>query len=389
MLLVLVLLMFFAAACVSVTVLILAQDTEEGPDGEGGAGEADGPGGGGQDGSGGLGGGGQDGPPVEMSVKAGAQGAGRAVAGPTTAGLSSAAAGADHTLVANGISIVFAKRLAGAVWTLQWKGHDFVGVTEGNGGSLQSALAYDVRQGESPEVENPTEAGNVRDQGGRTSSRWVQAAKSGSEIYTKTQMAYFIPPGEVVASSPAKSRARGRGVLSDTTMSKRVSIGYKSFKNVIRYVLQFDCPSPHWFTQIEVLTGYMPRAFTRMYTVENGKARAQAGPIYSRSPPAPAYPVIVAKSADVAMGIYADAAPRTGTYKQSPWYTVDSQTHGGHQPGSLQPVRFTKWNVVWHAGDVKSPGKGQIPRSFVFGVFLVVGTVDECAATIAALQQGA
>lgn len=299
-------------------------------------------------------------------------------------GLQTVEPGKDYTLAANGISILFGKRLAGAGWTMQWNGHDFVGVTEGNGGNMQSALCYDVTLGQSSEEENPTEAGNAKDYGGRTSSKWMEAARSATEFYTKCQMAYWIPPGTVVPSSPSKAKGRGIGILSDTYFSKRVSIGYKGFPNVVRYVLHFACSSPHWFTQIEVLTGYMPNDFNKIYVVDRGQAKAVAGKVYLKSPPAPALPIIMAKSDAVAIGVWAESAPPNGTYAQSPWYTADTINHSGHRPGDLKPVRFSKWNVVWHAGSQTSKTQ-RIPSSFQFSVCLVLGSVAQCAATISKL----
>lgn len=307
------------------------------------------------------------------------------LAPPTASGLARVPAASDHVLSANGISIHFAKRLAGAVWTMRWRGHDFVGVTEGNGGSQQSALGYDLPPNESPEVENPTEAGSVNDNAGATTSQWTEAARSGTEMFTRTRMAYFIPPGAVVPSSPFRTRGRGASGLSDTTLTKRVSIGHRGHANVVRYVLHFQASRPHWFAQIEALTGYMPDAFSQLYTVENGRARRQPGTQYRASPPAPAHPIILAKSAGVALGVYADAAPPNPLYRPSPWYSADTRAHGGHEPGTLRPVSFSKWNVVWQTGS-RTPGAGRIATSFVFGICLVLGSVDECAATIAALQ---
>ena len=316
----------------------------------------------------------------------------------TSKDLPRVAAGArDVTLAANGISIVFAKRLAGAVWTMRWKGHDFVGETMGNGGSQQSAVSYDVgtTPGESNEEENPTEAGNKNDIGGTTTSRWTEARKSGTEMFTRTQMAYYYPPGEPVASSASKKRARGANPVSDTTMTKRVSIGYRGHPNVVNYALTFECPSPHWFVQVEALTGYMPRAFNKIYTVKNGSAVPFTGDVYVSSPPKTAMPVIIAKNASTALGVYAHTSPPNPTYKApgSPWYTVDAKNHAGflpwdngrNPPGIAAP--FTKWNVVWHGGS-QTDKSARIAREHVFGIALVFGSVTECAAVIAKLQKG-
>lgn len=310
-------------------------------------------------------------------------------------GLTPVPAGKDLELTANGITIVFAKRLAGAVWNLRWKGHEFVGETMGNGGSMQSALTYDVMVGQSSEEENPTEAGSSQDYGGKTTSKWTEAAKSANEVFTKCQMAYYYPPGEIVASSASKARARGKGPVSDTTISKRVSIGYRGFPNVINYSIKFECPGKHWFVQHEVLTDYMPRTFNKIYTVQDGKAVAQGGNMYMSSPPNIAVPVIIAKNDSTAMGVYTHTSPPNPTYKAptSPWYTVDAKTQSGHLPwdngqnpaGIVAP--FTKWSVVWHGGSQLKKTE-RIAATHIFGIALVIGSVAECASVIGKLQRG-
>ena len=307
-------------------------------------------------------------------------------------GLTSVPAGQDLTLTANGITVVFAKRLAGAVWNMRWKGHEFVGETMGNGGSMQSALTYDVVVGQSSEEENPTEAGNVHDYGGKTTSIWEEAARSDTEVFTKTRMAYYYPPGEVPLSSEKKAKARGVGVLSDTTISKRVSIGFRGFPNVVNYHITFECPSKHWFVQFEALTGYMPRAFDKIYTVKGGKAIAHKSNMYMFSPPNVAVPVIVAKNSDVAIGVYVHTSPPNPTYKAptSPWYTVNAKDAAGHLPWDKGQnpagivVDFTKWSVVWHGGSQLKKTE-RIANTHVFGIALVIGSVAECASVIAKL----
>ena len=310
-------------------------------------------------------------------------------ANPTPEGLAKVPAGKDHTLTANGIAVLFAARLAGAVYSMTWKGHEFVQALPGNGGSQQSALAYDLPLGETPEVENPTEAGSWHDGLGKTTSRWTEAAASDAEMYTKCQMAYFFPPGEIPFSSARRTVARGVGPVSDTWLTKRVSIGWRGFPNVVNYRLKFECPSPHWFTQVEVLTGYMPRAFGKMYVVEaGGRPRALPGGMYVTPAPSTPLPIIVAKTDDVALGVLAYAAPSNGTYPWSPWYMIDAQSDTAVGTTVQTPAPMTKWNVVWHGGSQLVTTK-RVPASMTFGVALVIGSVAQCAGTIAALQRAA
>lgn len=291
---------------------------------------------------------------------------------------------ATFTLKHADIELIVAKRLAGAVLTMHWKGHELIAATAGTGGDMQSAVSYDVPPGSSNEEENPTEAGSSTDRFEATTSRWTAAALSTNEFYTKTQMAYFYPPGTIPRSSTNRSRARGVGPVSDTFLEKRVTLGYR-FGNVIRYQLRFTCQSRHWFAQYEILTGYMPRVFTRFYTLEGGRVVPQRVRKYNRSWPAKPVPIIVAKSDAVAMGVYCDAWPPGGTFGD-PWLSADSITHHGAAPDPpYEKTEFTKWNVVWQVGR-QDDRSATIGKTYEFGVCLVVGSVAECAATLSRLR---
>lgn len=307
---------------------------------------------------------------------------------PVTAdGLKTARTDADLVLEANGFRVNFAKRLAGAVWRLDWKGHVVVPELEGNGGSLQTALAFDVPIGETNELENPTEAGSVKDNYGKTTSRWLASATSDKEVYTETHMAYWAVPGEVVSSSPKGSRARVGSPLSDTTMRKRVKIGWKH-KNVINYDIEITWTKRHWFTQIQILAAYLDRAFDKPYLAKGGKAvplrASNARDFVSISPPQTSYPLIMAKSSSMAVGLYAHTVPPNGRFKPTwqPWYA--GVWDGGHRDfgKGLQEVELTNISAVWHAGDPEKPDGQIIDDRVRFGCCLVFGSVDEVARII-------
>ncbi len=304
----------------------------------------------------------------------------------------------DITLKKNGISMTFAKRLAGAVWHMKYtdnkgKDHLVIPKLDGNGGSLQVALAFDIPPGESPEIENPTEAGNHNDVFGKTTSEWLKAAKSGSEVYTKTRMAYYYVPGEKVPSSPKGSRARGRGPVSDAVLRKRVKIGWR-YPNVVNFDTRVDWDDEnHWFMQHQLLAVYLARDFSKVYLVKNGKAvprdPVRDTELVGISPPETSYPVIIAKNKSVAIGLYAHSVPRWGRFKATwqPWYSVDP-THEGHFDfgKGLEPVKLTAATAVWHAGDPENKNKFKLPTVAYYGMALVFGTVDEVAATIKKLS---
>ncbi len=303
----------------------------------------------------------------------------------------------DITLKKNGISMTFAKRLAGAVYFMKYtdrtgEDHVIIPKLDGNGGSLQVALAFDIPPGESPEIENPTEAGNHDDKFGKTTSKWLKAAKSDSEVYTKTRMAYYYVPGEKVASSPKGSKARGRGPVSDVVLRKRVKIGWK-YPNVVNFDTRLDWDGNHWFMQHQLLAVYLARDFSKVYLVKDGKAVPRTPvrdtELVGISPPETSYPIIIAKNKSVAVGLYAHSVPDWGRFKATwqPWYSVDPTQEGARDFGKgLEPVKLTASTAVWHAGDPENKNGFKIPKTACFGMALVFGTVDEVAATIGKLS---
>ncbi len=311
----------------------------------------------------------------------------------TPDGLEKVSTKKDIVLKKNDITMVFAKRLAGAVYRMTWKKHLVIPELESNGGSLQVALAFDIPLGESPEVENPTEAGNVRDVYGKTTSKWMRAAASDSEVFTETQMAYFYPPGDKVPSSDRGSRARGRGLLSDTFIKKRVTIGWH-FSNVVNFDIHLRWSGDHYFANIQILTVYLSRDFDTLYLAKDGEAVRRKTPdpvndLVASSPPDTAYPIIVAKSKSAAVGLYAYSVPKLGRYKPTwqPWYQGDTRSSGGNDSGKgLVDVKLTPVTALWQWGDPANNG-ARIPKKGRFGCCLVFGSVDKVAKTIDKLSR--
>jgi hypothetical protein len=322
-------------------------------------------------------------------------------------GLEAASTDKDIVLQANGFSVTLAKRLAGGVYRLDWKGHNIIPELEGNGGSLQTALAFDVPIGESAEVENPTEAGNHRDNYGKTSSLWKRAARSKTAAFTETRMAYYYPPGDPVKSSPKGSKGRGLGVLSDVVLQKRVDIGWapprtrgpsqrtRMDPNVLHFSLGLRWKQPHHFVQVQILAVYLARDFDKIYLVKAGKAvshvdaRTEDNDLVSISPPQTAYPIVLAKSDDVAVGLYAHTVPDRGRFKPTwqPWYTC-SYTAGHKDKGKgLEKVDLTAISAVWHAGSQTDTAR-RIPKAMCFECSLVFGSVAEVAASIGRISDG-
>lgn len=313
----------------------------------------------------------------------------------TSDGLQETAVDKDLVLKRNGFTMVFAKRLAGAVYKMTWGKKLIIPELEGNGGSLQVALAFDVNLGESPEIENPTEAGSVRDVYGKTTSKWMRAASSGSEAFTESRLAYYYPPGDVVDSSPQKTRARGSSPLSDVFMKKRVSIGWRNFDNVVNFDIHLRWSQDHFFSQVQILAVYLARDFRTPYLAKGGQAvrppkSKTKGQLVDASPPLTSYPLILA-SDTAAVGLYAYSVPKLGRFKAGgwqPWYTGDTTSEGAKDDGKgMQPVKLSTLSAIWQWGDPAGTSSGpqavRIPQVARFGCCLVFGkTADQVAQTI-------
>ena len=296
----------------------------------------------------------------------------------------------DIVLSKNGITMVFAKRLAGAVYKMSWNGNSIIPELEGNGGSLQVALAFDIPLGESPEVENPTEAGCHLDNYGKTTSKWLEAASSASEVYTKSQMAYYYPPGQRVASSPTKTVARGSSPLSDVILKKRVVIGWQ-FPNVVNFSIDLSWTKEHHFTQIQILAVYLSSDFRDVYLAKNGVAvrhvTGDPNNLTKLSPPDDSFPLILAKNSQVAIGLYAHTIPKGGRFPgQQPYYTGNTTSSGHKDFGrGLQKVQLTPITAIFQAGDPANKAT-RIEKSASFGCCLVFGTVALVAETLHTLN---
>lgn len=289
-------------------------------------------------------------------------------------GLDSVSTSEDVVIEHDGIEATFATRLAGAVHFLKWDGHTVVPELEGNGGSLQTALCFDIPPGESCEVENPTEAGSVEDSYGDTTSQLLKFAASDKEVYTKSRMAYYYPPGRTVRSSPHNTKGRGDDRVSDVVLRKRVTL---ENDGIMRYKIRLEWDSHHWFVQVQILAVYLSDNFDKLYVLEDGRAKRKKLHDFDSSPPDTARPLIIAKSDDAAVGLVAVRAPR-GTYpsKQQPWYTASPAGGAKDFGDGLRDVGLTSISAVWHDGSQLDESES-ISKKASFEIALVFGSLDK------------
>jgi hypothetical protein len=289
----------------------------------------------------------------------------------------SLAAGADGETLISGGAVIRAKagpseivitttaRLAGAIHSLTWNGKEFIDSTD-HGRQLQSAAGFDVDKDHGPETFNPTEAGSRDDGAGdKSSSKLLRLRAEGPLLQTRTQMAFWLAPGE----KSEGQLARNDKVLSDCVLTKRVHIGHEGLPHAIEYEVTFTLPAgeKHVAAQFEALTGYMPAEFSRFwrYNIEKGALEE-----LSDGPGEQAWPVVFSTADGAyAMGVYSPDQPSRG------WEKV------GYGRFRFKEEKVNKWNCAFR---IANP-KGLPPGDYRYRMFVAVGTLDDVKTTLQGL----
>jgi hypothetical protein len=227
-----------------------------------------------------------------------------------------------------------------------------------HGRELQSACSFDNSPAAHPETFNPTEAGSCKDGVGLVStSRLLEIDAAGNHLRTRTQMAFWLAPGEPSAGQPARNTT----TLSNYIVAKDVRIGVEGNPQALDYQVTFTVPpgAHHHSAQFEALTGYLPREFDTFwqYNSLTGKLEPLTdGPGEVKTP-------VVLATADGrhAMGIY--ALPQSNIATIGPAYGR----------GKFRNARVVKWNCVFrvHAATAIPTG------DYAFHMLVPVGTVAE------------
>ena len=296
-------------------------------------------------------------PPARSSPPAGAEGHAviRAPAGPSE------------------IVITTTSRLAGAIHSLTWNGREFID-SHDHGRQLQSAASFDCAR-TTPfwaERYNPTEAGSRADGTGDTSSSRLlelttreAGAPGGPELRTRSQLAFWLAPGEESYGRPALNRT----VLSNHTLAKRVRIGQPGLPHVIEYDVTFTVPDGerHTLAQFEALTGYMPPDFSRFWTFRADTGRLEP---LDDGPGEQPHPVVFSTpDAAHAMGIIAAHPVPPG---------ADGPRYGRFR---FEAENVVKWNCVFRVrhADCVPPG------DHTFRMRVVVGTLEDVRQSLTVL----
>lgn len=253
----------------------------------------------------------------------------------------------------NEIVIETTSRLAGAIHSLKWNGHEFIDSAD-HGRQLQSAANFDVGTPLTAETFNPTEAGSRRDGDGRhSSSRLLHLVARNNLLQTSSQMAFWLAPDEKSEGNSAKNQT----VLSDHLLTKRLQIGYRDLDSVIQYNVTFSLPVGefHRHAVFEAVTGYMPAEFEAFWKFSSSEGDLKP---LDDGPGEQSQPVVLAtKNGSYAMGIYSPDQP-------SPGYAS-----AGYGRFRFTHEKVVKWNCVFRRDDQN----GIPPGEYSFRNFVIVG----------------
>lgn len=273
--------------------------------------------------------------------------------------ISASAGGSPIVIKAN-------SKFAGAIYSLTWKGTEFVDAAD-HGRELQTASSF--YSSYSPpswtaECYNPTEAGNHGDgSGGCTSSELLNFEATGNTLQTSTQMAFYSNSTAPTPSCPTP--INGSTVVSNHIMSKKVSIGVPGMAHAIKYEVNHTIPIGETnlaMGQFEVVTGYMPSLFKKFYRFN--QSSGTLSDVTNNPAGESGKPIILATvDNNRAMGVYCPSIAPSAT--------------SGY--GQFSFANVNKWNLVQRIPNVAA---GQ---TYNFTAYICVGSLENVRLTMAQL----
>jgi hypothetical protein len=234
-------------------------------------------------------------------------------------------------------------RLAGAIDSFQWNGREFINSWD-HGRQLQSACSFDNTRQFGAETYNPTEAGSRDDDTGtKTTSRLLEISARGNHLRTRTQMAFWLAPGE----RSENQLARNTNTLSDYVLTKDVTIGFKRWPQALDYHVTFSLPADvtHTNAQFEALTGYLPEGFSSFW--EFNPATGKLQPLNDGPGEITNSVVLATPDGKFAMGIFAppQAQPDTRGPMFGRW--------------RFDWAHVVKWNCVYRVHNLQGIRNGE------------------------------
>lgn len=255
------------------------------------------------------------------------------------------------------IVITTTARLAGAIHSLTWDGKEFINSTD-HGRQLQSACSFDNSPTANAETFNPTEAGSRRDHIGPSStSQLLELKGEGNRLRTRTQMAFWLAPGE----RSEGQLARNTNTLSDYVLTKDVHLGYERWPQALDYRVTFTVPTnaTHTAAQFEAVTGYLLPDFDTFWQFNPQTQKLEP---LSDGPGEIKNPVVLATAnGKHAMGIFAPAQPQPHT------------TGPSYGRWRFKEQHVVKWNCVFRVRDTKPLRTGD----YSYRMLIPIGTRAE------------
>lgn len=260
------------------------------------------------------------------------------------------------------IVITTTARLAGAIDSLTWDGQEFIN-SHDHGRQLQSACAFDLTPTAGSETYNPTEAGSRNDGvSTNTTSRVLELVASGNHLRTKTQMAFWLAPGQLSSKQPA----RNTNTLSNYVLTKDVTIGVGRWPQALDYNVTFTLPANvrHTSAQFEALTGYMPPEFNTFW--QFNKTTGKLEPL-SDGPGEIQNPVVLATAdGKHAMGIFSPPQAQADT------------TGPSYGRWRFTRERVVKWNCVFRVRNAQGIRSG----NYSYRMIVPIGTLTQVEAML-------
>jgi len=260
------------------------------------------------------------------------------------------------------IVITTTARMAGAIQSLTWDGMEFINRAD-HGRELQSACSFDNSPTANAETFNPTEAGSRLDGVGPVStSRLLEMSAAGNHLRTRTQMAFWLAPGE----RSEGQLARNPNPLSNYILTKNVRIGLAGSPQALDYQVTFTVPNAarHGSAQFEALTGYMPPEFGNFwqFDLQTGKlAPLGDGPGEIKNPM-----VLATADGRHAMGIFA------------PPPTAAATTGPSYGRWKFVAAKVVKWNCVFRV----QAAPALPPGDYSYHLLVPVGTLADVEAML-------
>jgi hypothetical protein len=208
------------------------------------------------------------------------------------------------------IHLATSARFSGAIASLVYRGKEYID-TRDHGREMQSASSYD----DVGECFNPTEAGSIADAAGPTSSSKLLEAKGGPNwLETKTDMAFWLPPGydykHQCGTTPTVTHAVNSGVRGGHILVKHIEMGEAGEPNVISDRVVYTIPEAHRNGTFEAATIYTPKDFASAYTLNFEAGNVEPTKVLGEQ----GLPLILATpDGKNAVGIFSFAMPKPGS----------------------------------------------------------------------------